>query len=767
MRSFNGFILTSHAVDIGGKLQLHYFGKISSNKSFKLIFDNQKIVFFIPKESSFTPSGIKFERKASKLKHFGKTEVDIVYLNSLSDLQKVKDYCSEAGIRAFELDIRPEERFLMERFIKGNICFQTGNLEDSENLIMATNPEIKSSQETIPLSTMSVDIETGVDGSLYSIAFEQRFQEKKTSRVFMRGETHEIQNSFTQACSNEADLIRAFMQELKYQNPALIIGWHVIGFDLMFLEKKGSELGLKLNIGVEGDQVNLYERKGAGFFASMKGRVVLDGPVVLRSAFFKFDDFKLETVAQTVLGIGKDIESDSGKVEEIERRFKEDKDGLAKYNLLDCTLVLDIFEKLKIYDLLIKRVTLCGLLIDRLSLSTAAFDFLYLPKLHRTGFVAPNRVDMLREDASTGGLVIEPTSGLHKNVAVYDFKSLYPSLMITFKIDPLGRLLAAETDSPIETPSGHFFSNQNSILPELLKDLMNQRAIAKREGNSSLSQAVKILMNSFYGILGSMRCRFYHSDLPDSITKSGHYFLKYAMDFFKNEGLEVIYGDTDSIFVKYLEETSIERQKELGEKLNKLLATHIKEKFMVESSLDCEFEKNFSQIYFTKMRSGTGGAKKRYVGISNDKIEFTGMEAVRSDWTNLAKIFQKEIYNRFFRGEDVTSFIKEFIKDLEAGLFDDELVYTKKLSKDPKEYTKNIPPHVKAALQINHTGPYRLKQVSYVVTSKGPQPIENSPSQYDYQHYIEKQLKPIADDVLVNQNLTFDSLIIGDQLSLL
>lgn len=767
MSNHAGFILTSHIQDSSSGISLVYFGQTSEH-SFKLVFDNQRIVFFVPKAQKFDPPNISFERKSSQLKHFGNEDVDIIYLSKFRDLQTVKEYCEYSGIRTFELDIRPEERFLMERFIYGEVEFRGEAQVNNFGVHVYKNPEIAPSLKSSPISIMSVDIETGVDGSLYSLAYEFRKQGRTKQLVIMRDDQDSNHDDWLTYVSSERKIITLFLAEVQKLDPAIICGWHVIGFDLVFLEKKCSELNIPFNLGQEESNVSLFERKGAGFFANMKGRVVIDGPPVLRSAFFKFSDFKLETVAQEVLGTGKDIDSDSGKVDEIERRFREDKLGLAKYNLLDSTLVLDIFEELQIMELLHKRVTLCGLLIDRLALSTAAFDFLYLPKLHRMGFVAPNRIEILREDASTGGLVIEPKAGLHENVAIFDFKSLYPTLMMTFKIDPLGRMLGETSDDVVTTPTDHRFDNKRHILPELLSSLMDQRSEAKQARNKPLSQAIKILMNSFYGILGSVRCRFYHSDLPDAITQTGHYILKEAMAFFDSKDLEVIYGDTDSIFVKFPKDVEASEQARYARELNLILDKKILETFKVESKLECEFEKNFSKIYFSKMRSGSGGgAKKRYVGITKGKIEFTGMEVVRSDWTKLAKIFQTQIYENFFNNIEITNYIKVFIKDLEAGLYDDCLVYTKRLSKPPSEYTKNIPIHVKAALLINHTGPYRLKQVSYVVTKSGPIPIENNPGQFDYNHYIEKQLKPIADDVLSFQNTSFDSIIIGDQLSLI
>ena len=141
--------------------------------------------------------------------------------------------------------------------------------------------------------------------------------------------------------------------------------------------------------------------------------------------------------------------------------------------MLDCTLVLDIFEKTRLIELLQNQSILSGLMLDRIGVSTAAFDFFMLPKIHRKGFVASNILDMNRESANQGGTVLQPQAGLHEHVLVFDFKSLYPTIMRTFKIDPLSRLLAEE--DPIKTPAGITFSSSNHVLPKRLEELMNKR----------------------------------------------------------------------------------------------------------------------------------------------------------------------------------------------------------------------------------------------------------------------------------------------------
>ena len=249
------------------------------------------------------------------------------------------------------------------------------------------------------------------------------------------------------------------------------------------------------------------------------------GIQALRNAFYTFEDFSLETVAGELLGRGKDIAAKGEeKIAEIERRFREDKGALALYNLEDCRLVSEIFEHTAILAMMLTRTEVSGMLLDMLGRSVGAFEHIYLPRLHRAGLVAPDLDDIPQGQHAAGGLVFTPDPGIHDHVVVLDFKSLYPSLIRTFKIDPLARL-RHETD-PIRTPVGIEFSATEHILPAYITQMMELRDEAKRTGNAPLSQAIKILMNSFYGVMGSPGCRLYHYDLPSAITGTGQWLLR-------------------------------------------------------------------------------------------------------------------------------------------------------------------------------------------------------------------------------------------------
>ena len=276
---------------------------------------------------------------------------------------------------------------------------------------------------------------------------------------------------------------------------------------------------------------------------------------------------------------------------------------------------------------------------------------------------------------------------------------------------------------------------------------MQHRENAKKNNDSYLSQAIKILMNSFYGVMGSYGCRFYHPHLPDAITGTGQWLLKESKIFLEKDDVKVMYGDTDSLFVhvtsqfNYAEETG----KFIAEKLNVYWDNRIKNDFELESFLEIEYEKHYSKLILTSTRGKEGGAKKRYVGLmGNNKLEFVGMEYVRSDWTDLAKVFQHELYLKIFAEEDYEDWIRQFVQDLLNGKLNNELVYRKRLRKSAEHYIKTQPPHVKAARMINQ----KRGTVNYIITKRGPIPEELNPKDYDYQHYIDKQLKPIADSVL-------------------
>jgi DNA polymerase-2 len=630
------------------------------------------------------------------------------------------------------------------------------------------NPKLRADQYRPVLRVLSLDIETGRDGTVYSAAFHVTSRGEEVRRVLMRGSSDAQGPEWLVYVPDENALLQGLVDFIGAADPDIIIGWHVVGFDLAFLERRAGVLGIPLRIGRDGGLLRLKEQRSGALAAALNGRLVIDGPGALRGGFYRFEDFKLETVARELLGRGKDIRPDEDKVDEIERRFREDKEALGFYNLEDAVLVTEIFEKTALLDQLVTRSLITGLPLDRVHMSVAAFDFFMLPRFHRKALVAPDTADVHSQGHAAGGWVFTSDPGLYRHVAVLDFKSLYPTIMRTFFIDPYSRLMA-DTD-PVETPAGIRFSRTCQILPDYLEELMDRRARARKEGDPHLAQAIKILMNSFYGVMGTPGCRFYHPDLPTAITGTGQWVLKTCTARLREWGYTVLYGDTDSLFVALKGEEQadpLRSGRDLAARVDGFLEETLQREYGVISRLELEFEIYYPQFFLPAMRYSREGARKRYAGLRQDgTIDYKGLETVRSDWTDLAKEFQQELFRRFFAGEELREWIRHYIEELKAGRFDHRLVYRKRLSRDAGHYVKTTPPHVKAARLLDPEGTRNLKEIAYIMGVAGPVPVELFDGSVDYNHYIEKQLRPVADGVLFALGEDFDSLLEGRQLDL-
>jgi DNA polymerase-2 len=651
----------------------------------------------------------------------------------------------------------------MERFIFSTAQLQ-GNIQSRQNYREAINPTASPADYSPKLNVLSIDIETeGLDGKLYSIAAYG----ERDSKVFLNG--HQLQTETTESFDGEKELVKAFFSWVNKYDPDVLIGWNVVDFDLDYLEKKCRALSIPFSLGRGGEAASLIRPQSSrqSTLARIPGRIVLDGIQLLRLGFWNFERFSLEYVSRELLGIGKKITNPMDRVDEINRMYLEDPEKLAAYNLEDCRLVWEIFLKADLLNFAIARSKLTGLAMDRYGGSVAAFDFQYLPKLHRAGFVGPDVGQNTNPITSPGGYVMDSQPGLYTNVLVLDFKSLYPSIIQTFCIDPLGLHLNDENALP--GFKGGNFSRDTHILPGLIQQLWKEREKAKQNDNRSLQLAIKIIMNSFYGVLGSSGCRFYDPKLASSITLRGHELITRSKEFIETKGYPVIYGDTDSVFVHVRNATSAEASiigGELASELNEWWKETLQKELQIESSLEIEFETLYSQFFMPTIRGSQKGSKKRYAGLAHKEsgeevLEIKGLEAVRSDWTPLARIFQQEVIQRVFAGDDIKEYIQKITDEVVNKEHDSELLYRKRLRKPIDEYIKNVPPHAQAAKQLQNPG----RWIEYYITINGPEPIEKLQSPLDYSHYLTRQLAPAVDPILGCLNMNFEK-ITGKQLEM-
>ncbi|WP_219096482.1 DNA polymerase II [Pseudomonas sp. UMAB-40] len=780
-----GFVLTRHWRDTPAGTQVEFWLATDTGPQ-RIRLPHQPSVAFIPaarrEQAEAVLRGEKnVELKPLALQDFEHRPVLGLYCQQHGQLMRLETALRKAGVEMFEADVRPPERYMMERFITAPVLF--GGTPGDEGLLL--DAQMKPAPDYRPnLRLVSLDIETTAQGELYSIALEGCGERQ----VYMLGPPNGDDSAVDfqlDYCDSRTVLLKKLNEWFARHDPDAIIGWNVVQFDLRVLHQHARQLGVPLKLGRGGEEMQWREHGSRNhYFASAAGRLIIDGIESLRSATWSFPSFSLENVAQTLLGEGKAISTPYQRMDEINRMFAEDKPALAKYNLKDCELVTRIFAKTELLTFLLERASVTGLPADRSGGSVAAFTHLYMPLMHRQGFVAPNLGNKPAQ-ASPGGFVMDSQPGLYESVLVLDYKSLYPSIIRTFLIDPVGLIEGLQHPDDSESVPGFRgarFSRTRHCLPAIVARVAEGRETAKREHNAPLSQALKIIMNAFYGVLGSSGCRFFDTRLASSITLRGHEIMLRTRQLIEAQGHTVIYGDTDSTFVWLRRAHGQEEAAQIGRALvdhvNQWWREHVQQEYGLESALELQFETHYKRFLMPTIRGAEEGSKKRYAGLvtradGTDEMVYKGLETVRTDWSPLARQFQQELYSRIFHRQPYQDYVRDYVRKTLAGEFDDRLIYRKRLRRTLDDYERNVPPHVRAARIADdyndQQGRPRQYQnggwISYVISVAGPEPLEIRSAPIDYDHYVTRQLQPVADAILPFVDDDFSTLI-GGQLGL-
>jgi DNA polymerase-2 len=250
--------------------------------------------------------------------------------------------------------------------------------------------------------------------------------------------------------------------------------------------------------------------------------------------------------------------------------------------------------------------------------------------------------------------------------------------------------------------------------------------------------------------------------------------MKQTKILIEQQGYDVIYGDTDSTFVSLNGAFSQQDADKIGHQLvthiNQWWTEHLDNEYQLTSILELEYETHYRKFLMPTIRGQETGSKKRYAGLigenEQEKIVFKGLESARTDWTPLAQEFQQTLYDMVFHDQNPSDYVRQFVEQTKAGEFNDKLTYQKRLRRRLSEYQKNIPPQVRAArmadeinAQLGRPLQYQNRgRIEYVITLSGPEPKEYQKSEIDYQHYIDKQLKPVAEAILPFIGIDFKTL---------
>ncbi|MFA6888449.1 MAG: DNA polymerase II [Candidatus Woesearchaeota archaeon] len=759
-----GFIIDPTYKIEGNKAFIYFYGKLENGESF-LTINETKPYFYIKQSDLKKAKETKtvFEYEEGDMKDFHEKEVVKIILDVPQMVHDIRKEFEGKDIVCYEADIRFVYRTIIDKNILGCIAIE-GEYEKTQYINRVyKEPTITPAHFEPTLTVLSFDLETSMKADIiFSISIvAKNYTENKTTKKVLLVSDKPVKHAI--CFKTEKEMLQEFISSVQTIDPDIVTGWNVVDFDFKVLRDRCKNHKIPFVIGRSEEEIKV--RIESQFMkdssVSIVGRQVLDGIALLKNSFVKLEDYKLDTAAHEIIGKKKAIAFNTDKGAKIEELFKKNPEALVGYNLKDSELVLEILEKKDLINLVVKRSMLTGMQIDRVSASIASLDSLYIRETRKRGYVCNSLSFTEREERIKGGFVRESTPGIYDSIIVCDFKSLYPSIIRTFNVDPL----CFQKDGTVVAPNGAKFRNDDGILPELIHALWQQRDAAKKKKDAVASGAIKITMNSFYGVLASPMCRFYNPEMAGAITSWGQMIVKETAQVVETMGYTVIYGDTDSIFVETKAGSYTDAHK-IGEKIALFITNHfekrVKNEYNRKSYLELEFEKVYSRFVMPNLRGTDVGAKKRYAGMITDgkteHLDIVGLETVRKDWTDCAKEFQMTLLKKIFAKQEVAVYIKKFVDEVKSGKHDTFLMYKKTLSKDLTEYTKITPPHVKAARMLDKIDSHVIE---YYITVNGPEPVQKLKSKIDYDHYIEKQLKPIADSLLVFFNQNFDDVVSG------
>lgn len=688
-----------------------------------------------------------------------------------------------------EFDIPFARRYLLDRQLRpmGAVEFSFNERDGKKYIGEIKTPD---SAEQPKFRIGSFDLETFTEGGHFSDAKRDpiimaSYADADEAIVFTT-KNHAHNERDVIHCASEEEMIAALANKLNEKNLDVIVTYNGDGFDFPYIKERAQKYGIKLNLGADGSEPAI-KRHGMDNAVRIHGRQHLDAYALVR-LLSRFADLNLvkydiESVVQQLFGEHKE------KVHytEINEMWRSGKDfgKLIDYCREDSKAALRI--ACEYLPLCIELCFLARQTLHDVSRSSSGniVESLLIGESFLTNKLIPNRpadeiVEQRIMQSFVGGYVKEPIAGLHENLAVLDFRSLYPTVIISHNISP-ETLNCAHSDCKEKnsSPGGNWFCTKSegffgSILKRVLKQRMELRAEMKKyeKGTPPYMQlhakqyALKIVLNSFYGYLAYARSRYYSRECAAAVTSWCRHYVQDVGKKAEEEGFVVIYGDTDSEFLKIPEGRNEDDVKKFVEKINSELP----------GNMQLEVEGFYKRGIFVTKRGEkeVEAAKKRYALIdASGKLKIVGFEYVRRDWAVIAKKTQKEVIEAVLKEgnpQKAIEIVKEKIAWLRSGNVPKEELVTFTQIKKPLRSYEAIGPHTSAAQKAIKRG----KQldvgsiIGYIITRAGKSISEKAeleefvkPGDYDADYYITNQLLPAVIKIISEFGYTKEDLLQG------
>jgi DNA polymerase elongation subunit (family B) len=671
-----------------------------------------------------------------------------------------------------EQDIKFNKRYIIDKNITPlTLCEVEGDIKNTDfDVDIAVEGTIKNISSEIPsLKLLSFDIEIldPINIGDFSIPIISIALASKDYKKVITWKDVKNPEDYIEVVKDESELIEKFVQEIKLQKPDCIIGYFSDGFDFPYVISRAKKLETDLDINL--DNTNIRITRALEPNVKIKGIIHIDVFKFIKKIMansLNFDSYSLDFVAKELLGEQKkDFD-----IRTIRQKWENNKiNEICEYNLHDAVITLKLAEKIlpNIIEL-VKITSLQPFDICRSSYGKLVESYLMKNAYNLNKVIQPKPahedVTIRRMYTYQGAYVMEPKPGLYENIIIFDFMSLYPTIVIAKNICP-STLEKKGRKEDYQTPkiqeegniiTYHFTTQKEGFIPTVVKDLIIRRnrikELLKEEENPVLearSYALKTIANSIYGYTGFFGARWYSKECASSITAFAREYIQDVINKTKKEGFQVVYSDTDSVAITLGKKTEVEAINFL-KKINTELPS------LMELELEGFYPRG---IFVAKKTKEAYGAKKKYALIDQKgKIKIRGFETVRRDWSPIARETQKKVLEIILKENSpikALNYVKEIINKLkEKEIPLNKLIIQTQLIKEIHEY-EQIAPHVAIAKKLMEKQNIRKgSHISYIITEgkglireKAKIPEECQEKEYDPEYYINNQIIPVVEKI--------------------
>jgi DNA polymerase I len=755
---------------------------------------------------------------------YGSKEVLKVVFEKVTHLVQARKFFSELGFEKYEYDIPYSKRYLLDKRLEpGNwieyeiLGEEEFNLqkpdskkkevldsEDEEEGLVGLDydklgkakvvTDIKVVDGEFEGRAVAFDLETKV-GKKFSIGAEPILMVSVVANdlnINSKSKNYERVMSYDtikvdglEMLGSEKKLIEETVAELNNKENSFIVTYNGDNFDFAYTRDRAKKFGVDFK--VNGFTPKTM-RHGLDNATRLQGIQHIDSfqiiKLLARTGAISTVKMDIESVSEKVFGEYKEKVFPTEITEAWEGKDKKKMERLVDYNLKDSITALRIAKDFLPLFVEISKLTSQTLYETTRNSTSQMVEDLLLKEAHSRKMIAPNKPKEgeIRERTNNpikGAFVKEPLAGLHEEIAVLDFASLYPSIIISHNLSPETlNCTHSECKEKNSTPDEtHFCTKQKGLFPEILEKMLKQRLVLKREYKRKKKEegiddkilfakqwALKIILNSAYGYLGYARARWYSRECASATTALARGYIQATIKKAESEGFKVLYGDTDSTFLLMNKKTKKDVE-EFTEKVNKELP----------EGMELEIDGFYKRGIFVTKKEG-GAAKKKYALIDEKgNLKIVGFEYVRRDWCNAAKETQKKVIELVLKEgkpEKAITFVKQMLSDLKAGkVLKKDLVIMTLLQRDVKDYDA-IGPHVAAATKAIARGQELGvgSMLSFIITKGAPKQSISEKAEleefvkegdYDADYYIENQVLPAVIKIMQELGYTRDDLING------